>query len=120
LQRILTAEFIHGTKVSNVESLKRQCFSLAYIDKKLFQAFSEQIFHTGFVQADPHPGNGKKVQNVFKVLKLHLNYMDTQGAVHICVCLCVFLNGGSCTVRGFINFTLLQISSGKEDEMGGM
>ena len=33
------------------------------IDKKLFQAFSEQIFHTGFVHADPHPGNGKKAQH---------------------------------------------------------
>ncbi|KDR14244.1 putative aarF domain-containing protein kinase 5 [Zootermopsis nevadensis] len=56
-KRILTTEFIRGFKVSDVESLKRQGFSLADIDKKLFQAFSEQIFHTGFVHADPHPGN---------------------------------------------------------------
>jgi aarF domain-containing kinase len=63
LQRILTTEFINGTKVSDVKSLKGQGFSLADIDKKLFQAFSEQIFHTGFVHADPHPGNGKKVHN---------------------------------------------------------
>lgn len=56
-KRVLTAEFIHGTKVNNVESLKKQDFSLSDIDKKLFQAFSEQIFHTGFVHADPHPGN---------------------------------------------------------------
>jgi aarF domain-containing kinase len=63
LQRVLTAEFIHGTNVDNVESLKKQNFSLSDIDKKLFQAFSEQIFHTGFVHADPHPGNGKKAQH---------------------------------------------------------
>lgn len=58
LQRILTTEFVHGTKVNDVTSLKNQGFSLADIDKKLFTAFSEQIFHTGFVHADPHPGNG--------------------------------------------------------------
>lgn len=56
-KRVLTTEFIHGTKVSDVKSLKRLGFSLADIDTKLFQAFSEQIFHTGFVHADPHPGN---------------------------------------------------------------
>jgi hypothetical protein len=50
-------------KISDIKSLKRERFSLADIDKKLFQAFSEQIFHTGFVHADPHPGNGKKVHN---------------------------------------------------------
>jgi aarF domain-containing kinase len=80
LQRVLTTEFIHGTKVSDVKSLKRQGFSLADIDTKLFQAFSEQIFHTGFVHADPHPGNGKKAQHCVedvtmteqKVLKMHL------------------------------------------------
>jgi aarF domain-containing kinase len=60
LQRVLTTEFIHGTKISDVESLNEQGFSLADIDRKLFRAFSIQIFHTGFVHADPHPGNGKK------------------------------------------------------------
>lgn len=29
------------------------------IDKKLFNIFAEQIFNSGFVHADPHPGNGK-------------------------------------------------------------
>ncbi|PNF42689.1 putative aarF domain-containing protein kinase 5 [Cryptotermes secundus] len=56
-KRILTTEFIHGTKISNVDSLRREGFSLAEIDRKLFRAFAEQIFHTGFVHADPHPGN---------------------------------------------------------------
>ncbi|KAJ9579951.1 hypothetical protein L9F63_004424, partial [Diploptera punctata] len=55
--RVLTTEFIDGTKVNEVENLKRQGFSLADIDRKLIVAFSEQIFHTGFVHADPHPGN---------------------------------------------------------------
>lgn len=28
------------------------------LDTKLFLAFGEQIFQSGFVHADPHPGNG--------------------------------------------------------------
>nr|CAD7406091.1 unnamed protein product [Timema poppensis] len=55
--RVLTTEFIHGTKVNDVTSLLEQGFSLADIDNKLYTAFAEQIFHTGFVHADPHPGN---------------------------------------------------------------
>lgn len=35
--------------------------SLKDIDSKLFQAFGEQIFQSGFVHADPHPGNGKVI-----------------------------------------------------------
>ncbi|KAK7073501.1 putative aarF domain-containing protein kinase 5 [Halocaridina rubra] len=31
--------------------------NLMDVDKKLINAFAEQIFHTGFVHADPHPGN---------------------------------------------------------------
>lgn len=27
------------------------------VDKKMFQMFAQQIFNTGFVHADPHPGN---------------------------------------------------------------
>ena len=51
-------EFIDGIKVSDVGRLKENNFSLDDIDRKLFNAFAEQIFHTGFVHADPHPGNG--------------------------------------------------------------
>lgn len=56
-KRILTTEFIHGTKISDVESLRKQGFSFADIDRKLFDAFAEKILHTGFVHADSHPGN---------------------------------------------------------------
>ncbi|KAL1130985.1 hypothetical protein AAG570_012226, partial [Ranatra chinensis] len=56
-KRVLTTEFIDGIKISNGDALKDAGFSLADIDMKLFKAFSEQIFHTGFVHADPHAGN---------------------------------------------------------------
>lgn len=60
IQRILVTEFIDGIKVSDVKALKKEGFSLADIDQKLISAFAEQIFHTGFIHADPHPGNGMK------------------------------------------------------------
>lgn len=56
-QRVLTTEFIHGVKISDVADLEKQNFSLADVSRKLVDVFSEQIFHTGFVHADPHPGN---------------------------------------------------------------
>ena len=37
--------------------IKNDGMSLTDIDTNLLRVFSEQIFHTGFVHADPHPGN---------------------------------------------------------------
>lgn len=65
LQRVLAAEFVDAYKISDVEKLKENGFSLAEIDTKLFEAFGEQIFRTGFVHADPHPGNGIDILNIF-------------------------------------------------------
>nr|XP_054748584.1 uncharacterized aarF domain-containing protein kinase 5-like [Lytechinus pictus] len=56
-KRILTMEFVNGHKVSEKEKLQEDGFSLAEVDEKLIKVFGEQIFHTGFVHADPHPGN---------------------------------------------------------------
>ncbi|XP_049812802.1 uncharacterized aarF domain-containing protein kinase 5 isoform X3 [Schistocerca nitens] len=56
-KRVLTTEFVHATKVNDVQGLRNYGFSLSDVDEKLFRAFAEQIFHTGFVHADPHPGN---------------------------------------------------------------
>ena len=56
-KRVLTTEFINGYKISDMESLKKEKINLADLDSKLFRTFGEQIFRTGFVHADPHPGN---------------------------------------------------------------
>lgn len=56
-QRVLVTEFIDGVKVTEGEQITAQGMSLAEIDTNLLRVFSEQIFHTGFVHADPHPGN---------------------------------------------------------------
>ncbi|KAM6958839.1 putative aarF domain-containing protein kinase 5, partial [Aplochiton taeniatus] len=56
-KRVLTAEFCEGCKVNNVEEIKRQGLSLKDASDKLIRTFAEQIFYTGFIHADPHPGN---------------------------------------------------------------
>uniref|UniRef100_A0A8C3APB0 AarF domain containing kinase 5 n=1 Tax=Cyclopterus lumpus TaxID=8103 RepID=A0A8C3APB0_CYCLU len=56
-KRVLTAEFCIGCKINNVEEIKRQGLSLKDTADKLIRTFSEQIFYTGFIHADPHPGN---------------------------------------------------------------
>jgi len=56
--RVLTAEYIdNACKISDVQSLKKMKLDLKNIDKKLFEVFAYQIFSTGFVHSDPHPGN---------------------------------------------------------------
>ncbi|KAM9838725.1 putative aarF domain-containing protein kinase 5 isoform 1-T1 [Aulostomus maculatus] len=56
-KRVLTAEFCNGCKINNVEEIRRQGLSLKDTADKLIRAFAEQIFYTGFIHADPHPGN---------------------------------------------------------------
>lgn len=56
--RVLTAEFIDDAcKISDNAALKRMRVNVKQLDKKLFEIFAYQIFKTGFVHADPHPGN---------------------------------------------------------------
>ncbi|XP_075772954.1 putative aarF domain-containing protein kinase 5, partial [Pelodiscus sinensis] len=56
-KRVLTADYCDGCKVNNVEKIRAQGLSLKDIADKLIQMFAEQIFYTGFIHADPHPGN---------------------------------------------------------------
>jgi len=55
--RILSTEYIDGIKISDKEGIEAAGLNLADVDSKLLRIFSEQLFHTGFVHADPHPGN---------------------------------------------------------------
>ncbi|XP_027892164.1 putative aarF domain-containing protein kinase 5 isoform X1 [Xiphophorus couchianus] len=56
-KRVLTAEFCSGCKINNVKEIKQQGISLKDTADKLIRIFAEQIFYTGFIHADPHPGN---------------------------------------------------------------
>ncbi|KAF0311157.1 putative aarF domain-containing protein kinase 5 [Amphibalanus amphitrite] len=55
--RVLTAEYIDGVKISDLEGIEQLGLDVADVDTKLIRSFAEQIFHSGFVHADPHPGN---------------------------------------------------------------
>ncbi|XP_066571954.1 putative aarF domain-containing protein kinase 5 [Amia ocellicauda] len=56
-KRVLTADYCEGCKINNVEGIKSQGLSLKDTADKLIRTFAEQIFYTGFIHADPHPGN---------------------------------------------------------------
>ncbi|XP_069113609.1 uncharacterized aarF domain-containing protein kinase 5-like isoform X2 [Argopecten irradians] len=56
-KRVLTTEFIDGCKISDSTAIRDMGLSLKDVDQKLVKCFSEQIFLSGFVHADPHPGN---------------------------------------------------------------
>ncbi|XP_005662869.1 uncharacterized aarF domain-containing protein kinase 5 isoform X2 [Sus scrofa] len=56
-KRVLTADFYEGCKVNDVEAIKTMGLAVRDIAEKLIQAFAEQIFYTGFIHSDPHPGN---------------------------------------------------------------
>ena len=52
--RVLVMEFIEGFKVSDVDKIKKAGLSLKDVDTKVVEAMAFQIFHSGFVHADPH------------------------------------------------------------------
>ncbi|XP_032112164.1 uncharacterized aarF domain-containing protein kinase 5 isoform X6 [Sapajus apella] len=56
-KRVLTADFYTGCKVNDVEAIRSQGLAVHDIAEKLIKAFAEQIFYTGFIHSDPHPGN---------------------------------------------------------------
>uniref|UniRef100_A0A2K5LTJ1 AarF domain containing kinase 5 n=4 Tax=Cercopithecinae TaxID=9528 RepID=A0A2K5LTJ1_CERAT len=56
-KRVLTADFCAGCKVNDVEAIRSQGLAVKDIAEKLIKAFAEQIFYTGFIHSDPHPGN---------------------------------------------------------------
>ncbi|XP_063155828.1 uncharacterized aarF domain-containing protein kinase 5 isoform X2 [Candoia aspera] len=56
-KRVLTADFYEACKINDLEGLLRQGLSPKDAVQKLIQMCAEQIFLTGFIHADPHPGN---------------------------------------------------------------
>jgi len=55
--RVLTMEFIHGRKITELSPLTRLEFKGADLAEELFHAYLKQILVDGFFHADPHPGN---------------------------------------------------------------
>jgi predicted unusual protein kinase regulating ubiquinone biosynthesis (AarF/ABC1/UbiB family) len=55
--RVLTMEFIRGTKVTDIESLRARRISPVKVNRLLIQTYLKQLLEDGFFHADPHPGN---------------------------------------------------------------
>lgn len=56
-KRILTMEFIHGTKVTDLEEQARLNISPEKVNRLLIKTYLKQLLEDGFFHADPHPGN---------------------------------------------------------------
>ena len=55
--KVLTMEFIHGTKVTDLEEQQRLNISPAKVNRLLIKTYLKQLLEVGFFHADPHPGN---------------------------------------------------------------
>ncbi len=54
---VITQEFIHGVKVSDVEAIERAGLDRDEIARNALRALIKQLPVDGFFHADPHPGN---------------------------------------------------------------
>lgn len=55
--KVLTMEFIHGTKVTDLEQQRRLNISPEKVNRLLIKTYLKQLLEDGFFHADPHPGN---------------------------------------------------------------
>jgi len=55
--RVLTMEYIHGHKISEVNPVVTTEIDTAALADELFRAYLKQILVDGLVHLDPHPGN---------------------------------------------------------------
>lgn len=55
--KVLTMEFIHGVKVTDLEAQAQQNISPEKVNRLLIKTYLKQLLEDGFFHADPHPGN---------------------------------------------------------------
>lgn len=56
-RRVMTMEWIDGVRVSDPEAVIAAGFDVKKVVETMVTAFAQQIFVSGFVHVDPHPGN---------------------------------------------------------------
>ena len=56
-EKVLTMEFIHGTKVTSLDELQKRNVSPEKVNRLLIRTYLKQLLEDGFFHADPHPGN---------------------------------------------------------------
>ncbi|MBW4619414.1 MAG: AarF/ABC1/UbiB kinase family protein [Cyanosarcina radialis HA8281-LM2] len=69
-RRVLTMEWIVGTKLTNVQALREQGIDATHVINVGVQCSLRQLLEHGFFHADPHPGNLLVMPNG------HLAYLD--------------------------------------------
>jgi predicted unusual protein kinase regulating ubiquinone biosynthesis (AarF/ABC1/UbiB family) len=55
--RVLTMEYVPGTKIDDVETLERKDIDRTDIAQRLQRAYMKMVMQDGIFHADPHPGN---------------------------------------------------------------
>ncbi|RQG94437.1 AarF/ABC1/UbiB kinase family protein [Natrarchaeobius chitinivorans] len=55
--RVLTMEYIEGTKINDVEELERRGIDRTQVAENLERSYLQMIIDDGVFHADPHPGN---------------------------------------------------------------
>ena len=61
--KVLTMEFIDGTKLSDVYESDSEEFDKKLLAKNLLDSYLQQLFIDGFFHGDPHPGNIMILEN---------------------------------------------------------
>lgn len=56
-QRVLTTEFVEGTKVTDFARLEEQGIDRRALARRILTAYCQMVFVDGVFHADPHPGN---------------------------------------------------------------
>lgn len=56
-ERVLTMEYIEGTKITEIAQLEQQGIDRTAVARKLQRAYFKMIIDDGIFHADPHPGN---------------------------------------------------------------
>lgn len=56
-KKVLTMEFIHGTKVTDLDEQANRNISPSKVNRLLIKTYLKQLLEDGFFHADPHPGN---------------------------------------------------------------
>ncbi|ORZ13920.1 ABC1 family-domain-containing protein [Lobosporangium transversale] len=56
-KRVLVMEFIHGSRIDNLQYLKDHNIEVSEVSNEMARTFSQMIYKDGFVHCDPHPGN---------------------------------------------------------------
>ncbi|QQS39972.1 MAG: AarF/ABC1/UbiB kinase family protein [Acidobacteriota bacterium] len=55
--KVITMEYIHGTKVVDLEALRARKVAPEKVNRLLIRTYLKQLLEDGFFHADPHPGN---------------------------------------------------------------